>query len=167
MIHFRKVETKEAATLKISPGWNVGNKGDPELYEPKRSIGLFFEIALPAGRYEFFDLWMVGVGLGGASTQYTPKEHFSIPFTIEPGTFNYLGEFRAYPMIGPGIFGGVARVGGYFVVRDQEMRDTALLAKRRGGLPSEPIRKITLDLDANISPLVRRTRLPPFDKSTQ
>lgn len=162
LILFRNVETKEVAHLSIYPGMDIANDGDPELYERKRSIGKFFEIVLPAGRYEFFDFWMVAIGLGGATTEYRPKEPFSIPFTIEAGTVNYIGEFRTYPMVGRGIFGGLARSGGYFVVRDQEARDTRMFLKRRGAVITEPIRKIALDLETNGSPLVWRSPLFPF-----
>lgn len=162
LIRFRNVETKEEAHLNINPGMNIGNDGDPELYETKRTKGMLFDVTLPAGRYEFYDLWMVAVGLFGASTEYRPKQPFSIPFTVEPGTVNYLGEFRAYPAFEKGAF-GLARAGGYFVVTDREARDTALFIKRRGSAPAQPIRKIALDLETNGSPLVRRTPLPPYD----
>jgi hypothetical protein len=162
LIRFRSLETKEVAHLSVDPGMAIVAGGDPELYVRQRSMGQFFEITIPAGQYEFFDLWMVAASAFG-STEYRPKEQFSIPFKVEAGTVNYLGEFRAYPTVGRNIFGMLLPAGGYFVVRDQEARDTQLLIKRRGGVPVESIRKIVLDLETNGTSLVRRSPLPPFD----
>ena len=163
MIKFRNVDTKEEAWFSIYPGHD--RSGDPELYERGRTVGVLFDLTLPPGRYEFFDIWMVAA-TGFGSTEWKAKTPFSVPFTIEPNTVNYLGELRAYMVLGKNIFGMTAPGGAYWVVRDQETRDTAIFTKRRGGALSEPVRKIVLEVERG-DPFMRRTPLPPYDASAQ
>lgn len=163
MLKYRNVETKEEAWLSINPG--MDSSGDPELYERRRTVGTLFDVSLPAGRYEFFDVWFVAA-TGFGSTEYRAREPFSVPFTIEAGTLNYLGEFRAYPIVGRNLLGMSLPGGGYFVVLDRERRDTQLLAKRRG-VPFGPVKNIVPDPDRANTPFMRRAPLPPFNSPPQ
>jgi hypothetical protein len=79
---------------------------------------------------------------------------------------HYVGEFRGYPMIGESRIGFSVPAGGYFVILDEEARDTALLAKRRaaeaGAEPVGTVINIVPDPERAGTPLLRRKPLPPY-----
>jgi hypothetical protein len=160
MIHFRNIDTREESFLSVNPG--MDSSGDPELYERRRTSGAFFDITLPPGRYEFYDVWMVAA-TGFGSTEYRSREPFSVPFTIEPGKTHYIGEIRAYPVVGRNVFGMSLAAGGYFVLRDQEARDTRILLKRRAVPAVAPVRNLVREIDTNRTPFLRASPQPPFD----
>jgi hypothetical protein len=160
VIRFRNIDTREEGFLSVDPA--MGSSADPDLYERRRSTGTFFDIAMPPGRYEFYDVWMIGTG-GFGWTEYRAREPFSVPFTIEPGKVHYMGEIRAYPVVRPKPFGMSLPAGGYFVLRDQEARDTKLLLKRRAVASVGPIKSLVREIDTNRTPYLRASPQPPFD----
>lgn len=159
IIRFRNLDTREEGFLSVNPG--MDSSGDPDLYERRKTSGTFFDIPMPAGRYEFYDVWMVAA-TGFGSTEYRSREPFSVPFTIENGKMHYLGEFRAYPLVGRNVFGMSLPAGGYFVLRDQEDRDTKLLLKRRQAATIGPVKNLARELDTARTPFLRSTPQAPF-----
>ena len=157
-IRFRNLDTKEEGFFSINPG--LDSSGEPDLYERRKTSGAFFDIPMPAGRYEFFEFWTVAAS-GFGSTEYRSREPFSVPFTIEQGKVHYLGEFRAYPLVGKNIFGMSLPAGGYFVLRDQEQRDTKLLLKRREVATVGPVKNVARELDTKRTPFLRPTPRGP------
>lgn len=163
-LFYRNVETGETASLSVHP---LDDSGDDDLRQRGKVMGRFFEVTLPPGRYEIFDISVVAMGLFGASTEWRAKAPFSLPFTIEAGRTHYIGDLRAYSFVGKNIFGNPAPGGGgYFTIVDREAQARELLARRRaaksGALPVGDIVKIVPDPDRAGTPLLRRTPLPPF-----
>jgi hypothetical protein len=76
LIKYRNVDTGEKASISISPKYSsmpsVWYNGEPDLQEPGKLDGALFDISVPPGRYEFYDVWMVG-GSGYVSYYYYPK----------------------------------------------------------------------------------------------
>lgn len=122
LLRYRNLDTGEDAALSIMP---LDDDGDAELYQRRKLVGRFFEVTLPPGRYEFYDVWMVAQGLFGASREWSARTPFSLPFTIQAGRTHYIGDIRAYP----------ARGGGFFTIADRETQARELLAKRRAAKP--------------------------------
>lgn len=147
-IRFRNLQTKEKASLTLNaglllfPGVRTAS-GDAELQESGRSMGRSFELTLPAGQYEFYEVWCRGPP-GSFPSDYK-SENFSMPFSVEAGKTYYLGELRAYPLQYKDLLGFSTPYGGYFVLRDSRERDTALWLKKRtdGNLPA--IENLLLD----------------------
>lgn len=165
-ISYRNVATGEVGAFGFSPvrSWmpELGSdRGDPELSVPRRSSGRIFEVTLPAGDYEFFQVHLVNVHGGLGSSTWKSKEPFSVPFTIEPGRTYYIGEIRGFPMIGTSLIGMSVPAGGYFIFVDREARDTELLAKRRGAALG-PVVNIVPEIVREPTPFVRTTPLTPF-----
>lgn len=125
-MYYRNIETKEEAYFQT----NIEATGDPELTKDKWQPGFVFEMKIPAGNYEYYNFFAVRQGLGGA-TQWRAKKDYSIPFVIEAGRTYYIGEYRAESYIGKGIFVSQAAAGPYFLVVDNEKRDTQLWLKKR------------------------------------
>jgi hypothetical protein len=143
----------------------IGDTRDPELYVKGKTIGRLFEVSLPAGDYELFEVsFYYSVGAYGG-TSWRSEPPFSLPFTITSAGVHYVGEFRA-PMIGKSGIGFSVPAGGYFVILDEEARDTVLLAKRRaaeaGAEPVGTVINIVPDPERAGTPLLRRQPLPPY-----
>ncbi|WP_162914596.1 hypothetical protein [Desertibaculum subflavum] len=147
MLRYRNFDTGETAALNVEP---LDDSGDDDLRERGRVVGRFFEVTLPPGRYEFYDVSFLAMGLFGASREWSARTPFSLPFTIQAGRTHYLGDVRAYP----------ARAGGYFTFTDREARARELLAKRRAAAKAPPppadIVNIVPDPDKAGTPFLRR-----------
>lgn len=157
-LHFRNIETGETAMIAATPGNDI--TGNPDLYERDKMKVWSFELAVPPGRYEFFSYSATrNMGQFG-STQYHAKQDFSVPFVVEAGKTHYLGEYRAFALMGRNVFGMKLAEGGYFVLVDNQERDTALLAKKRNGSIEGPIINIVPKPDPS-NPFVR---LAPYSE---
>lgn len=171
---YRNVSTGETGLLSLSPRNRrmppgIGDEGDPELREPRKTIGRLFEVALPAGDYEFFEVRFWSIEGTGGSWRSDPE--FSLPFTVAAGGIHYVGEFRGYPIVGKHpLFGYHVPAGGYFVILDAAARDTALLAKRRaaqsGAAPLPDVVNIVPDPERAGTEYLRRAPMPPFQTVT-
>lgn len=161
VLYFRNLDTQEVGSIETHPFYDT--TGNPDLYERHKKIGWVFELTLPPGRYEFFRYFSVrNLGQFG-STQYRSKQEFSVPFAVEAGKIHYLGEYRAHAFMGRNIFGIGLPFGGYFVVLDQQARDTALLAKQRKAPVEDEIVNIVPKPDPSV-PLVRQAPYRSDDK---
>ena len=146
----RNVATKETIRIRIS----ANDKSEPALREGSRFASRQFEIIVPTGRYEIFDV-------------ETEIEHqkcysarpFSLPLSVEAGVINYVGEFHAYPLKGKNLLGWTVPAGGYFVIRDRLERDLAVLEKRRGTPVALPVTNSVPNADLSLTPLLSRQSL--------
>jgi len=79
-------------------------------------------VPLAPGEYEFYDfeIWSDN---GIVRNRFSPREEFSVPFTIKTGTSTYLGDFRAMALNGRNIVGFPVEGGAYFMISDQSDRD--------------------------------------------
>ena len=79
-------------------------------------------VPLAPGEYEFYDfeIWSDN---GIVRNRFSPREKFSVPFTIKAGTSTYLGDFRAMALSGRNIVGFPVEGGAYFMISDQSDRD--------------------------------------------
>lgn len=146
MLRYRNLDTGEAAALNVEP---LDDSGDDDLRERGKVVGRFFEVTLPPGRYEFYDVSMLAMGLFGASREWSARTPFSLPFTIQAGRTHYIGDVRAYP----------ARGGGCFTFTDREAQARPLLAKRRaakGVPPPGDVINIVPDPEKAGTPFLRR-----------
>lgn len=173
-IQYRNLATGEVGTLALAPENRrmfplMGDAGDPELYMAGKTVGRLFEVALPAGDYEFFGM-SFSRSSGYVGQWWRSDPAFSLPFTIAAGKVHYVGELRGYPIIGKSLIGFSVPGGGYFVILDREARDAALLWKRRkaqaGAAPLGSVVNIVPDPERAGTPLLRRAPLPPFQTAT-
>ncbi|HEU0071014.1 MAG TPA: hypothetical protein VFS04_06945 [Alphaproteobacteria bacterium] len=150
-LKFRNIQTGEEASFKT----NIDATGDPELTKDKWQPGFVYEFKVPAGDYEFFNFF----GAGGNET-WTARRDFSIPFRVEAGRTYYIGEYRVESYLGKGIFVSVAQAGPYFLVIDNEKRDTELWLKRRKEAFEGEVIKLIPKIDP-ANPILRTTK-PAF-----
>lgn len=173
-LQYRNLATREVGALILTPENRrvlpfAGDTGDSELYERGKTIGRIFEVSLPAGDYEFFEVRFTH-SAGALVQSWRSEPAFSLPFAIAPGATHYIGEMRGYPIIGKSMIGFSVPAGGYFVILDQEARDTSLLAKRRaaqaGAAPVSAVVNIVPDPQHAGTVFLRRAPMPPFQTVT-
>lgn len=157
-LRYRNIDTGEEAAVGISTRLDAG---EPDVNEANKTLGRLFDVKLPPGRYEFYQVHFASVH-GPAHQSWTAREPFSVPFTIEVGKTHYIGEIRGFPVLGKNVLGMTVWAGGYFVVTDREARDRALLEKRRGGNLSDPVVNLVPYSSKPISPFLRSKPTTPF-----
>jgi hypothetical protein len=116
--------------------------------------GVAYSLKLPAGNYEFYDCFLFTQS-GEVEVRAMPKEHFSIPFTVEPGRVVYVGEFRLTGLMGKTPRGYPIPAGGYYQVRDRRVRDIAILSSLNPGIDWSQSTSRVLNPPASAAPLFR------------
>lgn len=81
---------------------------------------------LPPGQYEAYSFEVTTGSLAYGGT-WTPKQEFSIPFTIQPGQTTYIGNFARSTDSTMGL--------GYFIISDKLDRDMAIARTKAPALP--------------------------------
>lgn len=121
----------------------------PDDFDNGEVSGSLFAFTLPAGNYTFkryYNLYQVTIS---AYRGFVPSDNFEIPFSIEPGTVNYIGEIRFYPKLKdkyesePKFFLGNYADGGFYRIHNSYERDMPLLKKKFKSLESAEILNIT------------------------
>ncbi len=84
--------------------------------------GILFAFVLPAGDYHF-----VTYSLESEQGHWKPKKPFSVPFKVEAGRVNYLGDIRIDVHEGKDPYGATIAQGGTFSFINEKTRDMPLL----------------------------------------
>lgn len=92
--------------------------------------GLLFAFALPAGNYHF-----VSYSLESGEGHWRPTQPFSVPFTVEPGKVNYVGDIQLVVHEGQDIFGMTTARGGTFHFMNARKKDLPLLKAKYPDIP--------------------------------
>lgn len=103
--------------------------GYPRDFELEEGSAQVFAIPLPAGAYEFYD-FALSFDTGMAEYTWRARNHFSIPFNVEPGQVVYVGEVRSNHLWKRNLIGLFALDGATFSNSDQGHRDLPLLKER-------------------------------------
>lgn len=86
--------------------------------------GRVFALPFPAGEYQLTDFRMRKL-MGNRIQTLTPRNDFSIPLTIQPGKYNYLGEMKMVKISVPS--GEYRNNYTVWLISDQQSRDLGLL----------------------------------------
>ncbi|GAA4276715.1 hypothetical protein GCM10022259_14390 [Aquimarina mytili] len=93
---YRKKNVQKGHRINIKP--NQG--GLLRVLKPDYQIGsrMVFQFALEhiPGDYEFWSYSLFS-NYGFYQEYYSPKNHFSVPFTLKEGTITYIGDLTFYP----------------------------------------------------------------------
>tara|TARA_B100000767_G_C19711341_1_gene512935 strand:+ start:763 stop:1404 length:642 start_codon:yes stop_codon:yes gene_type:complete len=103
--------------------WGRGND-----YENGKETGVIDARALPPGEYEIYSYEIFHIN-GMVHRTFSPKEEFSIPFSILPGETAYLGNYQANGLKAVNIFGMPLPGGAYFIHNDTVDRDIEIAKK--------------------------------------
>jgi hypothetical protein len=103
---------------------NMFSSDKPDFSEQYKS-GEVNVIKLAPGDYELYSFSVFQNGYPATAT-YSPRELFSIPFTVRPQQAVYLGEYLAIATYGENFFGMTVKGGPIFVVSNQQARDAAI-----------------------------------------
>lgn len=87
---------------------------------------------LQAGHYEFFNF-----GFSNGYVSYDLKEEFSIPFTVEEGAVQYIGDFTFYPFFND--------KGNALVISNQWERDLEAFKEKYPRLNWPNVKEMTLE----------------------
>ncbi len=121
-------DEKLLGSISIPTSRFLGRKNADPYFKLEAGRGYVFVIPLPPGDYEFRDFLLSHKG-GYATTYWSAREKFSIPFTIESGKAIYIGEVKVIHLFAKNLFGISVPDGGVFVGSDQSERDIPLLKK--------------------------------------
>lgn len=114
---------------------------------------------LAPGEYELYT-YSATRYVGMTQTSFKPRQPFSIRFTIRPGETTYLGNYEAYHVTRPQLFGLLSQdVAIAWVVSSRITRDMALLSGRDTAVRLSPATDATPDPRKLGHPLLRAT--PP------
>ncbi|MGB0372795.1 MAG: hypothetical protein ACPGN3_15780, partial [Opitutales bacterium] len=91
--------------------------------------GAVYAIAVPAGRYEFYNFSFFQ-NSGAFQNTFSSREDFSYPFEIEAGECIYIGEIAAIHEFGKNLLGMTIPAGGYHAFFDERARDIPLIRKK-------------------------------------
>lgn len=105
----------------------------------ENSTGIVRAIELPAGAWR-----LSGFRLDSSVTnqRWTPRQEFSIPFTVSAGEVTYLGEFLATGTYGKPFLGFRAIEKPYFLVSDQRARDLPIATRDTPEINGLPVRSV-------------------------
>jgi hypothetical protein len=126
---------------------NMFSSDKPDFEDPNES-GEVTALKIMPGEYEIYSFSVFQNGYPSTST-YTPRQEFSIPFTIVPGETVYLGRYLAVATYGENFFGMTVKGGPIFVVSDQQARDVAIA---KSELPEIAGAKSVVPTSAQIRP---------------
>lgn len=141
----RNVETKKDYRISQSFAFHAGD------YEHADRKGIVFALALPPGRYEFYN-YLIYSANGAFETRWYAKPDFSVPLDVSPGSVTYVGDLQFTPYTGKNLLGMNVADGGHFRIVNSLDQD---LPQLRAKFP---------DVDwstVELAPLFGRT-LPPL-----
>ncbi|MBP6011000.1 MAG: hypothetical protein KBA31_02130 [Alphaproteobacteria bacterium] len=104
---------------------------DPLLPGPKAdfdtaaSRGAVGSVRVAPGEYELYN-FLASYG----NTDYSAKQDFSIPFTVDAGGITYIGEYTFAAIYGENFFGMTVPAGPLLSIADQQARDIAVVRAR-------------------------------------
>ena len=155
-LFFRRIEDRHLPTAEQARGRFEFAAGFTHIrdYKTSSEAGVVQIYMLPPGQYEVFSYRLyVGSLLG--ETYYTPKEPFSIPFTVTAGNTTYLGNYQANSIDGSNIFGEQVMKTPYFLISARPAAEYEI-AKRVN--PSLPAPSISAVPDMSPGPTMQITR---------
>jgi hypothetical protein len=92
--------------------------------------GRIFAVEMNPGEYRIAQ-WEMFVSRGAYAYEYIePKSPVSLPFTIKPGEFVYLGNWHVEALVGKGFLGFKAVGGAHGEIHDRHERDLAAFRKK-------------------------------------
>ncbi len=103
----RNVETKKDYRISQSFAFHAGD------YEHPDRKGVVFALALPPGRYEFYN-YLIYSANGAYETRWYAKDDFSVPFEVSHGSITYVGDLQFTPYTGKNVLGMNVADGGHF-----------------------------------------------------
>lgn len=122
----------------------IGSKGTfllnkhPHDFSFDEGSGTVFAIALPAGKYEFYQYYLLQ-NSGNVSSTFEARNEFSIPFEIRPGRATYIGEVRAVNRFERNLLGFRIAAGVRWRVHDAFTRDEPILKAKFPVLDGFPV----------------------------
>lgn len=99
-------------------------------FEDDKRKGVLFAFVLPAGAYHF-----VSYSLESGEGHWQPTRPFSVPFKVEAGKVNYVGDIQLSVREGEGLFGMRAAKGGTFHFINSKDKDIPLLQNKYPDIP--------------------------------
>jgi len=91
-------------------------------YGNQSEEGVVLVQSLPAAEYEIFN-FDIFFNAGTVQKNFSSREPFSIPFTVEVGKTTYLGNYQANGIIGKNIFGISLPAGAVFAITNRAHDD--------------------------------------------
>lgn len=127
-VYYRKVGQKNGGEIGINVLPYLPLTFD---FQEPESCGSLVVASLPAGDYEFYSFYVEHTVLGGQA-YLRPGYEFSVPFKIEAGKANYLGELKMFRLRRPNRVLGMAIKADDVRIElsDQSARDLALFKKK-------------------------------------
>ena len=99
-------------------------------FENKNRKGLLFAFVLPAGDYHF-----VSYSLESGEGHWKPTSPFSVPFKVQAGKVNYVGDIQLDVHEGTDMFGMRTAKGGTFHFINAKNKDMPMLKAKYPDLP--------------------------------
>lgn len=103
------------------------------------SAGIVRAIELPAGAWRLASFRLES---SITNRRWSPKQEFSVPFTVSKGEVAYLGEFLATGTYGKPFLGLRAVEKPYFLVSDQRARDLPIAIQDTPEISGLPVRSV-------------------------
>jgi hypothetical protein len=107
----------------------LGLHPEDDFHESDRE-GLLFAFVLPAGNYHF-----VSYALESGEGHWRPTKPFSVPFKVEAGKVNYVGDIHLVVNEGKDIFGMTTAKGGKFHFINAKNKDIPILKNKYPDIP--------------------------------
>ena len=153
---FRNIDSKQEYRVRISADMMSGRYEDDIL--DQGVAGSKFALLLPPGRYELYNFSLFMMGPAGDTT-YFAKQDFSVPFAVQAGEIQYIGEFRNKPVTFMHSFMGMETemlAGGSWDIYDNSGRDLGRMETRFPGLAWSDAKIKLLNPRPELMLLVRR-----------
>jgi hypothetical protein len=103
------------------------------------STGIVRAIELPAGAWRVASFRLES---SITNQRWSPRQEFSIPFTVTAGEVTYLGEFLGTGTFGKPFLGFRALDKPYFLVSDQRTRDLPIATREASEISGLPVRSV-------------------------
>ncbi|MCF1192027.1 hypothetical protein LRR18_10575 [Mangrovimonas sp. AS39] len=114
-----KPEGKEIGLFDSNGGLRI--QRDSQHYKTDNSRVYLILKELKVGNYEFFDYHLIQ-NFGYSASHIRSKKEFSIPFSVQEDSINYIGDFTFYPQSNDN--------GNLFVISDKYDRDIMKLKEK-------------------------------------
>jgi hypothetical protein len=125
------------------------NKPTPDEFETPDSKGAIFVRLLEAGEYSFNGFSVSHHTSRGTAT-ISPRHDFSVPFQVEAGKVNYIGEFKRVSLEGKG---DEAPLPGW-AISDRMERDREVIAREYPDIPLDELINAVPSKERVASPLI-------------
>ncbi|GAA4503295.1 hypothetical protein [Pseudaeromonas paramecii] len=156
---FRNIDSKQEYRVRISADMMSGRYEDDIL--DQGVAGSKFALLLPPGRYELYNFSLFMMDPAGGDTTYFAKQDFSVPFAVQAGEIQYIGEFRNKPVTYIRSFMGMEAeilAGGSWDIYDNSGRDLGRMETRFPGLAWSDAKVKLLNPRPELMLLVRRAK---------